>query len=404
MIRNLLALWEADPRGRAMRGAIFVNQADAASHFVLGAHEYLEAVLLTAEMDLELHSALRKMALFCLYVSNEPTARRVRTSVDRKHCAKPLRNRLISKTGVTIHSTCFNQEFWRAVLMHPAMGEDVLTKAQFDALFILGSAERMGVKTVVKLLIAIKKAAEKSAPDFQLGPHFEGVQWLALQILARICDLWLDLLSRKRTLRDQLISVSRLSHLYLACYRQNGTSFLPAQNYRSTQSMNMAVFHTVVCCQLEGIDEYWLILDDDDRLENNFNVLRMMFGNGQNFDQLQHEQRQSGAMQLSDIYARKPHLYKGAKHRVVRSADGISTLDHSNPKDYYCDNGVPKPERVEVTGLSVPTCWLIGRQQAQKDLIASAFKPSSVDFVALAADGQIDMLRPSGKWVGVSNE
>ena len=255
------------------------------------------------------------------------------------------------------------------------------------------------------MFIAIKKAAEKSAPDFQLGPHFEGIQWPAMQILARMCDLWLDLLSRKRTLRDQLTSVSRLSHLYLACYRQNGTSFLPAQNYRSTQSMNMAVFHTVVCCQLEGIDEYWLTLDDDDRLGNNFNVLRMMFGNGQNFDQLQHEQRQSGAMQLSDIYARKPHLYKGAKHRAVQSSpDDISTLDHSNPKHYLYDNGVPKPERVQVATLSVPTCWLIGRQQAQKDLAESAFKPSSVDFVALAAVGQIDMLRPLGKWVGVSNE
>ena len=166
MIRNFLALWEADPRGRATRGSIFVNQTDTASHFVFGAHQYLEAVLLTPEMDLELHNALVRLALFPLYVSNEATARRVRASADRKHCAKPLCNRLISKAGVTIHSTCFNQDFWRAVLMHSTMGEDILTNIQFDALFILGNGERMGVKTVMKPFIAIKKAAEKSAPDF----------------------------------------------------------------------------------------------------------------------------------------------------------------------------------------------------------------------------------------------
>ena len=83
-------------------------------------------------------------------------------------------------------------------------------------------------------------------------------------------------------------------------------------------------------------------------------------------------------------------------------AEGVCTLDHPSCKNYYYDDGVPKPERVQVGGVPVSACWLIGRQRAQTDLVeCSVFTSASVDFVALAQAGKADMLRSCGKWVGV---
>ena len=98
-----------------------------------------------------------------MWVSAEPEAQLVRTGVDRKHSAKPFRNKLISVAGVKIHSTRFNREFWQAVLKNAAIGDDMLTASQFDALFLLGSAERMCVKTMTRLFIC---------NWLQIGPSF----------------------------------------------------------------------------------------------------------------------------------------------------------------------------------------------------------------------------------------
>ena len=58
------------------------------------------------------------------------------------------------------------------------------------------------------------------------------------------------------------------------------SQFVPAQQYSNTQRMIRAIFWSVATAQVNGIDHYFMFLDSTDPLEQNFGIVRELFGPG----------------------------------------------------------------------------------------------------------------------------
>ena len=79
-------------------------------------------------------------------------------------------------------------------------------------------------------------------------------------------------------------------------------------------SMVKSVFISVLTGQHEGIDEYFPLLDSDDRIEGSFCVLRAMFS-GVNFDCSQFVERASSSMAIDGIFSRREDLRRVRRKR-----------------------------------------------------------------------------------------
>ena len=79
-------------------------------------------------------------------------------------------------------------------------------------------------------------------------------------------------------------------------------------------SMVKYVFISVLTGKHMGIDEYFPVLDSDDRIEVSFCVLRAMFS-GVNFDCSQFVERASSCMTIDGIFSRREDLPRVRRKR-----------------------------------------------------------------------------------------
>ena len=79
--------------------------------------------------------------------------------------------------------------------------------------------------------------------------------------------------------------------------------------------------------KVNGVEEYYIFLDSDDSLEQNFAIIRELHGSGTQFDLVQFEDRETTAMSIQDIYSRHPEWHQGPRRLSA-------SLDHMNPSSW----------------------------------------------------------------------
>ncbi|KAG8701486.1 hypothetical protein FRC09_005338 [Ceratobasidium sp. 395] len=176
-------------------------------------------------------------------------------------------------------------------------------------------------------------------------------------------------------------------------FRLDRTNFISSQLYYDTQASIKNAFFCVVKTKVLDPDQpFYLIQTGDDRLENRFGIYRTA-SSDQNVDLLQLAERSAAAQQIDNILTENPD-YDRTPYRI--SLKGESGVDHLNPSSWVGD--------VCVRNVDLQACWDHGRALAEEALhcagVAPNFDPDSL--CALSGGLEVDLMRPLGQYVGVS--
>eukprot|EP00957_Ditylum_brightwellii_P113707 8669768-Ditylum_brightwellii.AAC.1 len=116
--------------------------------------------------------------------------------------------------------------------------------------------------------------------------------WDELRLMGKFCGLiWMVLCDKTPSIGAQLENIASLAHIVFVCHRQNGTKFLPSQNYANLQRFFWIVYWSMANAIEDGISKYFLYQDSGDQLEEAYGLLRCLCGgasgNGSGMDVLQ---------------------------------------------------------------------------------------------------------------------
>ena len=171
-------------------------------------------------------------------------------------------------------------------------------------------------------------------------------------------------------------------------FRRHKTKFVTGQNYAGWQSIVKSTYFAVAMLKLEKIDEYYNFLQSDDALEQFFGILRLLVSSCRGFDLLQLEDRISAACQIKEIFERHPDW-----DRTSRKLN--KSFDHWNTRSW---TGCTKTSIV-----NLGRCWEMGANAAKVVLRRhNLYSEEEVDFEGISGDGDIDLMRPNGVLVGLS--
>jgi hypothetical protein len=195
------------------------------------------------------------------------------------------------------------------------------------------------------------------------------------------------------SLDEQLISLSKYAHMAFVLYSKHSTDFMTAPLYADSQAAVKDIFFCVAKQQvLDPTANFYMILCGTDRLETNFCLARTQTHH-RNFDILDLSNKLATSSLIDSIYLRNPGLDAGSRRLKTSEKIGV---DHVNPKSWEADVSVGK--------VSLQVCWEQGRTQAI-NLVSSIYPEDPVpDFDVLFHHPQRDLLRPEGRYIGVSNE
>ena len=195
------------------------------------------------------------------------------------------------------------------------------------------------------------------------------------------------------SLSDQLILLSKYAHAAFAFYSKHSTDFMTSALYADSQAIVKDIFFCVAKQKLlDPHTNFYIIHCGTDRLETDFCLARTQ-SHHRNFDILDLAGKLATSSLIDCIYARNPTLDAGSRRLKVLDVDGI---DHLNPKSWIGDVNVDK--------VSLQLCWEAGRKQATE--LISLIYPGDpvVDFSTVFCLVNHDLLRPTGRYVGFSNE
>jgi hypothetical protein len=195
------------------------------------------------------------------------------------------------------------------------------------------------------------------------------------------------------TLSNQLISLSKYAHAAFTVYLKHSTDFMTSALYADSQAIVKDIYFCVAKQKLlDPCAGFYIIHCGTDRLETDFCLARTQ-NHHRNFDILDLTGKLATSSLIDSVYARNPTLDAGSRRLKVTDTIGI---DHLNPKSWIGD--------VVVNNVSLQLCWEEGRKQASS-LISSIYpRGSVVDISTVFHSADHDLLRPSGRYVGFSNE
>ena len=173
---------------------------------------------------------------------------------------------------------------------------------------------------------------------------------------------------------------------------------MPNQHYYNTQKLVHSKYVSMATAISINQDLFFWYQDADDRLEGFFGMDRDLRG-GANFDQIQFEERSSDVMALAEIFARRPHLYRGARRL------GGTAFDHTNPVSILAKGNAP----AALSGVTLSTAWTAGAAAAAMKLTVSCgahdpslFSRADVDWWIISQHAtHPDLVRPFGEYVGI---
>jgi hypothetical protein len=381
-----LHLWYSDPRGYAMRGPLCSFQSDgdatfrkAGSDLCSGIFSEPFLVLLKPLLGFDLSAGLHDVISVC----------------DMKHDVKRFRTRLRAFEGTLIRHHAFTEFLVKEFLRHA--GVDA---SDIETIFVHGD-EHDGM-SVPAAVLTMKKYALIGTLSFA-ALNFPPLQAAARQsqyreflILAAMCKCFEDLLTGQHlNIGEHLVNISKLGHLFFVVFRASKTKFVAAQNYSNTQSIVKGLFKAIAQCQIENINEFYVFLFSDDRLEQLFGTARTLVGAMRNFDMLQLGERLAAAAQLEAIFEEYPQWRRLSRHLVaIDDKANTRSWDHAGVNRHT----YPGADFVDIKG-----CWEQGAAAAASVLTRhNIFSAAEVDWTAIFATDGVDMLRPLGALVGVS--
>ena len=394
LMRASITTYVGDDRGETTLGRLSTVQSDGAGDFVLLGHGLFFREVMTDKHPLYNHLSI--LPLFNLHTGSGDYSR-VTMGCEQKHVFKRTKERIKGEVGITMLNFKFTGSFLQDLLI----STKTLRDDEIKTIFNVGFADAMNVPAMVKLYRAIADMAELHPSAF--GERQSSIEAVReeLRLLGKFCDtIWTVLCDKTPSLGAQLENISFLAHFAFVCYRRNGTKFLPSQNYANLQRYFRSIYWSIANAIEDGIPEYFLFQDSGDRLEEAYGLLRCLnggaSGNGSGMDVLQCTERIAGVMAVQGVLARNPHLRKASRH--LRASD-----DHQNPRSFLSDgNGGQDRRRVDVDGISLQHKFVSGRSTAKCALVKAGFSLGDVDWNEIAKEKDVDLLRPKGKFVGIT--
>ena len=256
---------------------------------------------------------------------------------------------------------------------------------------LVDPVDKQNVPKAVMLIQLIDKLQTLDTTNYtpsQLNEH------RALVAIGAIFSAFMNpFINVNMSLTEQLTSLSKYAHAAFVLYSKHSTGFMTAPLYADSEAITKDTYFCVAKQQaLDLMAYYYSLLSGTDRLENNFCLARTQTHH-RNFDILDLANKLATSSLIDSIYLRNPDLDTGSR-RLKTS--GVIGVDHVNPKSWVGD--------VSVGRVSLQACWEEGRAQAAT-LISSIYpEDPAPDFNALFREPQHDLLRPEGRYVGVSNQ
>lgn len=385
-ITDVISHYYDDDRGFVEQGPISNVSSDGASQFVKAMSDYEDH-----ECTGWLLVLLLPLLLFDLMVGLHD----IIFNCDVKHAFKRFRTRIKGNKGIKIRNHTFvGKNDWTPFLLASGTLQSEINN-MFDVL------DEQNVPQLTLTLCEFAKLKDlKRYDDYDwtklATPTDEG--WLRARIsevsvFGELCSCMHNHLVRHDwNVSEHLTNLATMSFLLFAIFRECDTAFIAAQNYHNLQSVIKAKFMSVAKCLHFQINEYFIFLDSDDRLENFFGHLRALAGVGRNFDLLQLEERVTILCRLMWIYSRHPDWDPGSRRLNI-------SLDHWNTRSWTGDT--------QTVSVNLTVCWDGGMQRA-KLILTPVFGAIDFEDIATRAAGgrntgrQTTMYRPCGEFVGVS--
>jgi len=242
--------------------------------------------------------------------------------------------------------------------------------------------------TLIQSLIQLKSLDTSSYNPSQISEH------QSLIAVGEIFSSFMDPFTTvTMSLSDQLTSLSKYAHAAFAVYSKHSTNFMTSALYADSQAIVKDIYFCIAKQKLlDPRADFYIMHCGTDRLETDFCLARTQ-NHHRNFDILDLAGKLATSSLIDGIFARNPTLDAGSRRLKVT---GVVGVDHLNPKSWIGD--------VNVGGVSLQLCWEEGRRQASS-LISSLYLGNPVvDFSAVFRLANHDLLRPSGRYVGFSNE
>ncbi|KAF7798238.1 hypothetical protein EIP86_009455, partial [Pleurotus ostreatoroseus] len=297
---------------------------------------------------------------------------------------KRVRNTLIRKSGCRIDGCHLN----RSILKRHLVDSGTPSRTA-DSL--LSPNDPQDVVLACRLLCAITRLPP--APDGSKPIYKETRRVLGLlgRLYTHILQAYTNL---HATLSDQLAHLSATAHLVMVLYLKDRGGFIPAILYLDLMLMIKNAYFCVAKTKRDNPDgSFWVILLGTDSLEKLFGIIRTMVGADSNADLLQLADRANGAAQVGLILHDHPEWDKGPRRLHMKplelQGDDISSkVDHINPASWIGD--------VKVKNVNLHTCWLLGREKAEHELLESGILSPLADQNLAVTPHPIDILRPFG--------
>ncbi|KAI0043508.1 hypothetical protein FA95DRAFT_1681862, partial [Auriscalpium vulgare] len=326
--------------------------------------------------------ALFRAARFMLCLNNETGKDGLIGTCDPKHVMKRFATLARNPQGVMINDTHITaQDILRNLRSLPGM-------TFIAARQLLDPTDKQNVPKAVKLFQELIKLVH--IPATVLLPaeaHRRRMTGFFAKTVSYFNNAFITI---TLSLSEQVRSLATYAHLAAAMCIKHGTAFMTGALYADSQAIVKSIIYTIL--RLKDINEnhcFFIIMEGTDRLENLFGDCRTQ-DHSRNFDILQLSEKLSVSALIQAIFERNPDLDRGHRRLSLKDAMG---LDHINPKSWLGN--------VRVGDVAVEAEWLRGAEDANAVLV-DYFGPSArVDF-AVRFQGNCDLLRPSGHYVGVS--
>ncbi|KAG2131071.1 hypothetical protein DEU56DRAFT_740233 [Suillus clintonianus] len=226
----------------------------------------------------------------------------------------------------------------------------------------------------------IKLASLPNIPDdVNVIADFDAIKLLA-EILRSLLNPFIDV---NLSLTEQVVHLSRFTHLLFACYRDQRRGLMPNQLYYDSETFaKNAVFCILKQQKLDPSEHFFFLDVGDDALELKFAFLRMCGGHNNAMNYKQVLDRLGAARDIGGVYARNSDLSHGHRRLNLKRADGV---DHVSRFMWVGD--------VVAGHCDLPSAWHQGRDEAISILSWSQIHSSAYDFQTLFSPGSgIDLL------------
>ncbi|KAJ7661525.1 hypothetical protein DFH06DRAFT_1089043 [Mycena polygramma] len=374
-LQVLLDTWDSHPQGKALHGRIDALASDGDSACRLAKHK----ICMVKETDR--NSPLGKIVHACVGLNCYTSKDGQCTTCDPKHIFKRDATLLRNESGIMVGSTNILP---RDIVDNLSALPDVTTT---QAEQLLDPSDKQNVPKATGLIQQLDKVQHLT---LTISPTASRTR-RAVVFFSKVLSFFVfPFITVEMSLSEQVESLSTYAFLAAALEIKHGSSCFTGPLYYDSQATVKNIIFTIAKMQLLNPNlKFYIILEGTDRLEVVFSDCRTQ-DHARNFDVDQLAGKLAVGALINAAFQRNPDLDRGHRRLKLSGALGI---DHVNPKSWKGN--------ARVGDVDLPKCWAAGLIRAN-NLLEGYFGPDGrVDFAERFSDGQCDLLRPLGKYVGL---